>query len=99
MISKIPEKCQACGKTEFIEFKTGYKCKNCGKNHGKSIAKIYTGWLEGNEEWLNKKRAKIVSSIRPGFKNVKTIDRGSRRSFTTKIKENGKREIIQERYF
>ena len=97
MISKKPNKCQKCGKEEFVEYQTAYKCKNCGKNHGKSIAKIYTGWLEDNEEQLNRNKASIISSIRPGLKEVKTIDKGTKRSFTTKIKENEKREIIQER--
>ncbi len=97
MISKKPSKCNKCGKEEFTESKTAYKCKNCGKNYGKSIVKIYTGWLGEGEEWLNKKKAGIISSIRPGYKIIKTIDKSSKRSFTTQIAENGKRGIIQER--
>jgi len=37
MINQEPDKCQKCGEKYFIKFETGYKCKNCGKNHGKSI--------------------------------------------------------------
>ncbi|MEK6893118.1 MAG: hypothetical protein AABX07_02850 [Nanoarchaeota archaeon] len=99
MINQKPKKCQKCGEKEFIEFETRYKCKNCGKNHGKSIAKIYTGWLEEDEEWLNKNKSNIISSIRHGFKIVKTIDKSSKRSFTTQIEENKNRNIIQERSF
>ncbi len=61
------------------------------------MEKVYTGWLEENEEWLSKKKGGIISSIRPNLKVIKTIDKGSKRSFTTKIKENSVREIIQER--
>lgn len=99
MISKKPNKCQKCREGEFTEFETGYKCRNCGKNHGKSVAKIYTGWLDDNEEELNKNKASVVSSIRPNFKFVKTVNKGSKRSFTTEIKKDNKRKTIQERYF
>ena len=81
MINKKPEKCQRCGETEFIESETSYKCKSCGKNHGKNAFKTWTvfesnGGDKFNEEGrIRKKKADIISSTRKDLKHVKDFAR------------------------
>ena len=99
MIKQIVHVCQICRGKNLKETNTSYKCLDCGKNHGKSIAKIYAGFLKENEEFLKPKNATIKSSIRPDLKTIKTVDKNMKISFTEQLNELGERTLIQERYF
>src|SRR3989338_10941255 len=92
MFSNPPERCR-CGCKEFIEFQTGYKCKSCGYNFGKAIAK---SWVE--KEINGKMKVIETGRIRPGWKITKRLafdeNTGEKiESWTTERTENGEKTI------
>ena len=106
MLNKCPKKCEKCGSKEFKDLPSCWKCKDCGKNYGKTIARIISKTMpiplgstkeEIERMWFTKKEADRIENVRPDLKTAKIIDRKKKKSYTELLEEDGTSKIIQER--
>jgi len=97
MINKCPVECVDCKYGEFYDLPSSWKCKNCGKNHGKIRILNISGIVPEGKDWITKKTADVVEYVRPDLKTAKIIDRKRKKSYTERLEDDGTSKIIQER--
>ncbi len=99
MINKCPSECEICNCSEFYDFPSSWKCKNCGKNHGKTRIRIISKTMPLWMDWFTKEDADVIENVRQDLKTAKIIDRKNKKSYTEILEDDGTSKIIQERNF
>jgi len=98
-LSQKPTKCEKCKHEEFQELFSCWKCKSCGKNHGKTKVRIISkAWDPRDpEEWFTKEEADKIENMRSDGRTTKVIDRRNKKTYTEIENNDGTSEIVQER--
>ena len=97
-LNKCPKKCENCKCEEFKDLSTCWKCKKCGKNHGKTRIRILHGTLPPGKK-LTTKNAEVIVNTRSDNKTSKVIDRNRKMNYTVIENEKGVWDIINYRYW
>lgn len=97
MLNKCPSKCEECKSSDWEDLPSAWKCKKCGKNHGKTLTRIISKTMPASQKWFSKGDADVIENVRPDGKTSKVIDRKRKKSYTKVLKDDWTTEVIQER--